>query len=63
MLVWLGLIVLVAHAFSILTGYVVSGFLYPDARIGLFPDGISKVTVVVDGIALAAIVSGIVIGA
>lgn len=63
MLVWLGSIVLVAHALSFLTGYVVSGFFYPDARIGLFPDGISKVNLVVDGIALAAIVWGIVIGA
>ncbi len=63
MLVWLGLIILAAHALSILTGYVVSGFLYPDAQIGFFPDGISKANVVVDGVALAAILMGIVTGA
>ena len=63
MLMWLGIIVLVGHAISLVMGHIVSGFLYPDSPIGLLPDSIPATHLVVDGLAVALIIAGIVTGA
>ena len=56
MLFYLGVSILIGHAFALATGYVVSGMLYPNARIELLPDGITPGVVIVDGLGATAIV-------